>query len=147
MPGLRDTPAYKALQAHYDSQKDKISILQLCEDKARFGNYHQTFKTKDGDILVRQGDLITSSDGVGGREGSVRTEARHHGDITGVFGVRQSGPSFRYVPETGVHMAASCLVRSTHNHDPPEACQCKHFAIIAPLCRWTTPRTASPMRR
>lgn len=52
MPGLRDTPAYQALQKHYDAEGDKISIIKECQDANRFSKYSKTFKTKDGDILV-----------------------------------------------------------------------------------------------
>jgi hypothetical protein len=53
MPGLRDSPAYKALQAHYDSVGSKIQIKDEIAKSDRFSKYSEVFKTKDGDILVR----------------------------------------------------------------------------------------------
>lgn len=52
MSGLTSSPAWKALQAHYDAQGSKINIIEECSKPDRFNKFAKTFKTKDGDILV-----------------------------------------------------------------------------------------------
>eukprot|EP00121_Abeoforma_whisleri_P015033 Awhi_evm1s13860 len=37
------SPAWKALQAHFDAEGDKINIRNLCAESGRFEKYSQKF--------------------------------------------------------------------------------------------------------
>ncbi|RKO85246.1 glucose-6-phosphate isomerase [Blyttiomyces helicus] len=43
MPSVTQSPAWKALQAHYDAQGKTLNLRTLLADKSRFERYHATF--------------------------------------------------------------------------------------------------------
>eukprot|EP00121_Abeoforma_whisleri_P008806 Awhi_evm1s8088 len=46
------SPAWKALQAHFDAEGDKINIRNLCADSDRFDKYSKTFSGSTNEEIL-----------------------------------------------------------------------------------------------